>query len=149
MTVDLKTQILEDIKKAMKAQDKMRLSTLRLLSAAMKQKEVDERVTLTDPDVLQIIEKMLKQRKDAILQYQAAKRQDLLEKEEQELLTLQHYLPQQLSLLEIEQYITEALESAVATSLKDMGKVMAILKPKLQGRADMAVVSQKLKEKLS
>lgn len=147
--VSLKPQIQEDMKNAMRAQDKKRLDAIRLILAAVKQVEVDERIVVDDTRLLAILDKMLKQRRDSVAQYQAANRQDLVEQENFEINLIQQYMPAQLSAAEIDQYIAEAITAAGATSAKDMGKVMAELKPKLQGRADIAVVSSKVKEQLS
>jgi uncharacterized protein YqeY len=144
----IKGTITEDMKAAMRAHDKERLGTIRLILAALKQREVDERITLTDEDVLSTLTKMLKQRRDSIAQYQAGNRQDLVQKEEEEIRIIQHYLPTQLSDDEINALILAAIKESNATSMRDMGKVMGILKPKLQGRADMTVVSAKVKEHL-
>jgi uncharacterized protein YqeY len=149
MTSAIKGQIQEDMKTAMRNQDKERLATIRLILAACKQREVDERITLTDEHVLAILDKMVKQRRESIKEFEAANRQDLVSKEVQEVAVIQHYLPAQLSDSEIETLIVTSIQEAGATSAKDMGKVMGILKPKVQGRADVAAVSAKVKEKLS
>ena len=146
--MNLKDKITEDMKAAMRAKESARLSTIRLLLAAMKQKEVDERVELTDADVLSIIEKMLKQRRESIAQYEKAARQDLADVEKAEIAVLSAYLPQQLSEAEILKEIEGAIAAAGAAGAKDMGKVMAVLKPKLAGRADMGKVSGLVKSKL-
>lgn len=145
----IKGQIQEDMKTAMRNQDKERLATIRLILAALKQREVDERITLTDEHVIAILDKMVKQRRESITQYEAGNRPDLVEKEKSEIQVIQHYLPAQLSEAEIASLIDTAIKDSGATSAKDMGKVMGVLKPKLQGRADIAVVSAKVKEKLS
>ena len=145
----LKERITEDMKAAMRAKEVLRLSTIRLLLAALKQKEVDERVVLADADVLAIIEKLIKQRRDSIGQYLAAKRQDLADVESYELNLLQSYLPQQLSEEEILAEISLAISEAGAASAKEMGKVMSILKTRLAGRADMSRVSVLVKTKLA
>jgi hypothetical protein len=147
--MDLKTRILEDVKVAMKSQEKDRLAVLRLVAAAFKQKEVDERISLDDAAVLTILEKMIKQRKESITLFEQGKRTDLAQKEQQEINVIQAYLPEQLSSAEIEQLIAAAISATGAASIKDMGKVMAAVKPKLQGRADMAAVGAKIKAKLS
>ena len=147
--MSLKTQILEDIKAAMKAKEAARLGTLRLLSAAMKQKEVDERVELDDAAVLAIVEKLIKQRKDSISQFQAAGRDDLVAAEQVELVVLQAYLPEQLSPAEVEAAVLAAIAESGASSAKDMGKVMGLLKPRLAGRADMGQVSALIKARLA
>jgi len=146
---ELKNRINEDVKSAMRNKDKVRLGTLRLITAAFKQKEVDERIELDDAAVLAILDKMVKQRKDSIEQYTKAERNDLADVEKAEITIIQEYLPAQLSDAEIEQMIDEAMSTTGASSMQDMGKVMGQLKPKLQGRADMGQVSQKIKQKLS
>jgi len=148
-TVTLKPRLTEDMKTAMKAQDKRRLDAIRLILAAIKQREVDERVTMTDDLVLAVLDKMSKQRRDSISQYQNANRQDLVDQEVFELEVIQSYMPAQLSAAEIDNLIAAAIKATGATSAKDMGKVMAELKPKLQGRADIAAVSAKIKERLN
>jgi len=145
----LKQRITEDMKAAMKAKDSQRLSAIRLLLAAIKQKEVDERLELDDPDVLGIVEKQIKQRRDSIAQYQAAGRQDLVDAETFELNLLQAYLLQQLSEAEIAGEVEAALGQTGAVGVKDMGKVMGLLKPRLAGRADMGKVSALVKSRLS
>jgi len=145
----LKQQISEDMKTAMRAKDAARLGAIRLLLAALKQREVDERVELSDADVVAIIDKMLKQRRDSITQYEAAGRQELADVEKFEMGVLQTYMPQQFSEAEVEAAIAEAIASIGATGPQDMGKVMGVLKPKLAGRADMGKVSGLIKGKLS
>jgi uncharacterized protein YqeY len=147
--MSLKQQITEDMKAAMRAKETARLGAIRLLLAAMKQREVDERIELTDADVVAIIEKMLKQRRDSISQYGAANRQDLVDVEEFEVTVLQTYMPQQLSEAEIASAIAEAIASTGATGPQDMGKVMGVVKPKLAGRADMGKVSGLIKAQLT
>ncbi len=147
--MSLKQQISDDMKAAMRAKEMARLGAIRLLLAAMKQKEVDERIELSDADVLTIIDKMLKQRRDSISQYKAANRQDLVDVEEFEVSVLQTYMPQQLSEAEIVSAITEAIAATGATGPQDMGKVMGVVKPKLAGRADMGKVSGLIKAHLS
>ena len=137
------------MKAAMRAKDAARLSTVRLLLAAMKQKEVDERVELGDAEVLAIIEKMVKQRRESIAQFEKAARQDLADKEKAEIAVLAGYLPQKLSPEEIEKEINSAVSETGAAGPKDMGKVMAAAKARLAGRADMAAVSALVKKKLS
>ena len=137
------------MKAAMRAKDAPRLAAIRLLLAAMKQKEIDERVELTDTDVISIIEKMIKQRRDSIAQYEAGNRRDLADAERFEITVLQAYMPQALSDAEIAAAIAEAVQSSGAKAMSDMGKVMALLKPKLAGRADMGRVSALVKSKLS
>lgn len=147
--MSLRERITEDMKTAMRAKDSERLSALRLLLAAIKQREVDERIELTDTDVVGVIDKMLKQRRDSISQFEAGNRQDLADKEKFEVQVLSGYMPQGLSLEEIEQAVVEAIASTGAKSPQDMGKVMAVLKPRLAGRADMAKVSALVKSKLA
>jgi uncharacterized protein len=147
--MSLKDQITEDMKSAMRAKDSARLSTVRLLLAAMKQKEVDERVELSDADVLAILEKMIKQRRESIAQFEKAARQDLADKEKAEIQVLAGYLPQQLSDAEIQNEINSVISQTGASGAKDMGKVMAALKGRLAGRADMGKVSGLVKAKLS
>jgi uncharacterized protein len=137
------------MKAAMRAKDSARLSTVRLLLAAMKQKEVDERVELSDADVVAIIEKMIKQRRESIAQFEKASRQDLADKEKAELGVLSAYLPQKMSEAELAQAVAAAISESAASGIKDMGKVMALLKPRLAGRADMGSVSSLVKAKLS
>ncbi|ADE12671.1 GatB/YqeY domain-containing protein [Sideroxydans lithotrophicus] len=147
--MSLKQQINEDMKTAMRAKETARLGAIRLLLAAMKQREVDERIELTDADVVSIIEKMLKQRRDSISQYKAANRQDLVDVEEFEVSVLQTYMPQQLSEAEIVAAIAEAIAATGAVGPQDMGKVMGVVKPKLAGRADMGKVSGLIKAQLT
>lgn len=146
--MNLRDQITEDMKSAMRAKESERLNAIRLLLAALKQKEVDERVTLADADVISIIEKMLKQRRDSISQFEAAKRQDLADKEKFEFGILEAYMPQAMSEADVATAIDAAIKSSGAVGMKDMGKVMAALKPLLAGRADMAKVSVLIKAKL-
>ena len=145
----LKDRITEDMKTAMRAGEKERLATIRLTLSAIKQREVDERITLDDSQVLAVVEKMIKQRKEAIVQFEAGGRADLVAKESAEIAVLQTYLPTQLSDAEIEALITEAIASTGAASIKDMGKVVGAVKAKAQGRADMGAVSARIKQKLS
>ncbi len=147
--MSLKDQITEDMKSAMRAKETVKLGTIRLITAAMKQKEVDERVELTDVLVLAIIEKMIKQRKDSISQFEAGARQDLADIEKAELLILSAYMPAGLSEVEIQVAVTSAVAETGATGPQDMGKLMAVLKPKLAGRADMTVVSALVKAALA
>jgi uncharacterized protein YqeY len=147
--MSLKEQITEDMKAAMRAKDTAKLGTIRLLTAAMKQKEVDERVELTDTHVLAIIEKMIKQRKDSITQFEAGGRQDLADIEKAELVVLSTYMPAAMSDAEIQAEVAAAVASTGAAGPQDMGKVMAVLKPKLAGRADMTAVSGLVKAALS
>lgn len=144
----LKTQIIEAMKAAMRAQQKADLQTIRLITAAIKQKEVDERIILSDADVLSILDKMLKQRRESIRQYQLAERSDLVAQEQFEIEIIQTFLPERLSDLEIQSLVDAALLESGAKTPQQMGQVMAILKPKLQGRADVAAVSQSVKLKL-
>ena len=145
----LKSRITDDMKAAMRAKDAPRLGAIRLLLAAMKQKEVDERVQLTDTDVISIIEKMIKQRRDSIAQYEAGNRKDLADAEKFEITVLAAYMPQALSDAEIAAAIAEAVQSSGAKAMSDMGKVMAVLKPRLAGKADMGKVSALVKSKLT
>jgi uncharacterized protein YqeY len=147
--MSLKERITEDMKAAMRAKDQPRLSAVRLLLAAMKQKEVDERVELSDADVLSIIEKMLKQRRESIAQYEAAGRADLADVEKFESGVLSQYLPQQFGEAEVAEAVAAAIAESGAAGVKDMGKVMALLKPRLAGRADMGKVSGLVKSRLS
>ncbi len=147
--MSLRTQVNDDLKAAMRAGEAARRDTLRLLLAALKQREVDERITLADTDVLAIIEKMIKQRRDSISQFVQGGRQDLADKEQQELDLLQTYMPQQLSEAELLAAIADAVTTSGATGPADMGKVMAILKPALAGRADMGQVSARVKQALT
>ena len=145
----LKDQITEDMKTAMRAKDAPRLSAIRLLLAAVKQREVDERIELTDTDVLTIIEKMIKQRRDSIEQFEKGARQDLADKEQFEITVLQGYMPAAMSAAEVDAVVTDAISSSGARLMADMGKVMALLKPRLAGRADMGKVSALVKTKLA
>lgn len=146
--MSLKAQIQEDIKAAMKAKESFRLATLRLLSAAIKQKEVDERVELDDAAVLAILDKLIKQRKDSISQFEKGGRQDLADAEKAEIEVLSVYLPAQLSEAEIAAAIDAAVVATGAAGPKDMGKLMGVLKPQLAGKADMGKVSALVKSKL-
>lgn len=147
--MSLKQQISDDMKAAMRAKDAARLGAIRLLLAAMKQREVDERIELSDADVVAIIEKMMKQRRDSISQYEAAGRQELADIEKFEIGVLQTYMPQQLGEAEINAAIAEAVAATGAAGPQDMGKVMGVLKPKLAGRADMGKVSALIKAQLA
>lgn len=147
--MSLREQINEDLKAAMRGGDAPRRDTLRLLLAALKQREVDERKTLADADVLAVIEKMIKQRRDSITQFEQGGRQDLADKEKQELALLQAYMPQALGEAEIAAAVAAAVAETGATGPADMGKVMAVLKPKLAGRADMSRVSGVVKAQLT
>jgi uncharacterized protein YqeY len=144
----LRERITEDMKSAMRAGDKERLGTIRLALAAIKQREVDERITLDDPQVLGVLEKMIKQRREAITQFASGGRADLVTKETAEIGVLQAYLPAQMNPAEIDALIAEAIAATGASSIKDMGKVMAAVKPKAQGRADMGALSARIKQKL-
>ncbi|MDD5405138.1 MAG: GatB/YqeY domain-containing protein [Sulfuricella sp.] len=146
--MSLRLRITEDMKTAMRARDVPRLGAIRLLQAAIKQREVDERIELDDAQVVAVIEKMLKQRRDSISQYEAANRHDLAEAEKFEVTVLQAYMPQALSDDEVEQLVTAAIAASGASAIKDMGKVMAAVKPQVAGRADMGKVSSLIKAKL-
>jgi uncharacterized protein YqeY len=147
--MSLKERITEDMKAAMRSGEKERLGLIRMITSAIKQREVDERIMLDDIQVLSVLDKMIKQRKESLVQFQAGNRQDLVEKEAAEITLLQAYLPSQLSGTEIDALINEAVAATGAVSIKDMGKVMAIIKGKAQGRADMAAVGAKIKARLS
>jgi uncharacterized protein YqeY len=146
--MSLKARITEDMKAAMRAGEKDRLSCIRMLQAGIKQREVDERVTLGDAEVLAVIDKMIKQRKESVAQFQAGNRADLVAKESAEIALLSGYLPAQLGEAELATLIREAVAATGASSMKDMGKVMAALKPKVQGRADMGALSARIKSAL-
>jgi uncharacterized protein YqeY len=141
----LKKRITDDMKAAMKSGEKSRLGVIRMILAAIKQVEVDERIELSDDRILVVLDKMLKQRRESIKQFRDANRNDLAEIEEAEVIVIQDYLPQQLSEAEIDVLVAKAIAETGATSIKDMGAVMALLKPQMQGRADMAVVSVRIK----
>ncbi|MEP7246010.1 MAG: GatB/YqeY domain-containing protein [Gammaproteobacteria bacterium] len=145
----LKERITEDMKSAMRAGEKDRLATIRLILSGIKQREVDERIVLEDSQVLSVLEKMVKQRKESIAQFEAGNRADLVAKENAELLVVQGYLPAQMSEAELDALIAEAMAATGATTIKDMGKVMGIVKTKAAGRADMASVGARIKQKLS
>jgi uncharacterized protein YqeY len=145
----LREQINDDLKAAMRGGDAARRDTIRLLTAALKQREVDERKTLGDADVLAVIEKMIKQRRDSISQFEQGGRQDLADRERQELLLLQGYMPQAMGEAEVAAAVTAAIAESGASAPADMGKVMALLKPQLAGRADMGKVSAAVKSRLS
>lgn len=149
MTMSLKARISEDMKTAMKARETARLGTLRLLLAAVKQKEVDERCELDDTQVVAVIEKLVKQRKDSVAQYQAAARQDLADAEQAEIAVLDAYLPEKMDSAAIAAAVTAAIGETGASSAADMGKLMAVLKPRLAGKADMAEVSRQVKAALA
>ena len=147
--MSLKAQITEDMKSAMRAGQKERLATIRMILAAIKQREVDERIQLDDSQVLAALEKMIKQRKEAITQFESGGRADLVAKESAEIAILQAYLPAQLSDAEIDSLIAAAIASTGAASIKDMGKVMGVVKTQAQGKADMGKVSARIKAKLT
>lgn len=144
----MKEKIQEDMKNAMRARDNERLGVIRLMLAAIKQKEIDERITLDDAAIFVVLDKMLKQRRDSAEQYKTANRADLAAQENYEIEIIQAYMPEPLSGEEIEQMIQAAIQESQAATMQDMGKVMAILKPKIQGRADVGSVSQKVKSLL-
>jgi uncharacterized protein YqeY len=146
--MSLKERITEDMKAAMRSADKERLGVIRMVTAAIKQREVDERITLDDSQVLSVLEKMIKQRKESLVQFEAGNRPDLVAKETAEITLLQTYLPAALGDAEVDALIGESIASVGATSIKDMGKVMSLVKAKAQGRADMAAVGAKIKTKL-
>ncbi|HQS99266.1 MAG: glutamyl-tRNA amidotransferase [Hydrogenophilales bacterium 16-64-46] len=146
--MSLKARITDDMKSAMRAKETARLGTIRLLLAAIKQLEVDERIELDDAAVSRIVEKLIKQRKDSITQFQAAGRDDLVAAEQAELVVLQAYLPEQLSAAEVEAAVVAAISESGASTAKDMGKVMGLLKSSLAGRADMGQVSALIKTRL-
>ena len=146
--MSLKDRITEDMKTAMRSGDKERLATVRLALAAIKQREVDERIVLDDSQVLSVLEKMIKQRREAITQFESGGRADLVAKETSEIVVLQHYLPAQMGEAEVDALIAAAIQESGATSIKDMGKVMALVKPKAAGRTDMGAVSARIRQKL-
>ena len=146
--MSLKERITQDMKDAMRSGDKERLGNIRMLQAAIKQREVDERITLDDAQVLAVVEKMIKQRKEAIAQFEAGGRADLAAKEKSEIELLQAYMPEQLSSAEVEALVATAIADTAASTIKDMGKVMALVKTRAAGRADMAAVSAIIKAKL-
>ncbi|HTC51415.1 MAG TPA: GatB/YqeY domain-containing protein [Steroidobacteraceae bacterium] len=147
--MSLKERITEDMKNSMRSGDKERLAGIRLVLAAIKQREVDERIQLDDTQVLAVLDKMIKQRRESIAQFEAGNRADLVAKESAELAVLQAYLPAQLADSEIEALIRAAIASTGATTMKDMGKVMAAVKPQVQGRTDMGALSARIKGLLS
>lgn len=149
MSTELKDRIQSDVKDAMRAKAKDRLGTLRLVTAAIKQKEVDERVEMDDDQVLQVLTKMVKQRQDSITQYTDAGRDDLAAQEQAELAIIGEYMPAALSEEELSELVSKALADTGAQSIKDMGKVMGVLRPAVQGRADMGAVSAQVKQALS
>jgi uncharacterized protein YqeY len=146
--VSLKERITDDMKAAMRAGEKERLGVIRMITAAIKQREVDERISLDDAQVVAVLEKMVKQRKESLVQFQAGNRQDLVDKEAAEIELLKTYLPSQLGDAEIDALIADAIAATGAASVKDMGKVMGVIKSKAQGRADMGTVGAKIKAKL-
>ncbi|MEY3137261.1 MAG: hypothetical protein RL580_993 [Pseudomonadota bacterium] len=146
--MSLKERITQDMKDAMRSGDKERLGNIRMLQAAIKQREVDERIMLDDTQVLAVVEKMIKQRKEAIAQFEAGGRADLAAKEKSEIELLQAYMPEQLSSAEVEALVATAIAETAASTIKDMGKVMALVKTRAAGRADMAAVSAIIKAKL-
>ncbi|HHQ4553282.1 TPA: GatB/YqeY domain-containing protein [Aeromonas veronii] len=147
--MSLKDQLKDQQKLAMLAKDKARLGAIRLLMAEIKQREVDTRIELNDEDILAVVTKMVKQRRDSISQFEAAGRQDLADKESAEIVVLQEFLPQQLTADEIAALIEQAMTESGAAVMADMGKVMAVLKPKIQGRADVGAVSAQVKTRLA
>lgn len=144
----LKDRITTDMKDALRAGDKPRLGVIRLMLAAIKQREVDERIQLDDTQVLAVLDKMLKQRRESIAQYAQGQRADLVAQEQAEVAVIQSYLPAQLGEAELDKLIADAIRKSAAASMRDMGKVMGLLKPQLQGRADMGAVSARIKVKL-
>ncbi|HEY2145892.1 MAG TPA: GatB/YqeY domain-containing protein [Steroidobacteraceae bacterium] len=144
----LKERITEDMKAAMRSGERERLGVIRMITSGIKQREVDERIMLDDAQVLSVLEKMIKQRKESLVQFQAGNRQDLVDKESAEITLLQGYLPSQLSDAEVESLISDAIAATGAASIKDMGKVMGLIKAKAQGRADMGAIGAKIKAKL-
>ena len=147
--MSLKERITDDMKAAMRAGEKDRLGVIRMITSAIKQREVDERIVLDDTQVLSVLEKMIKQRKESLTQFQAGNRQDLVDKESAEITLLQTYMPSRLSDGEVDALIAEAIAATGASGIKDMGKVMAIIKTKAQGRADLGSVGAKIKARLS
>jgi len=147
--MSLKARIQDDMKAAMRSKDQARLDSIRMLMAAIQRREVDERIQLDDSQVMAVVEKMIKQSRDALTQFRQGGRADLADKEQRDIDVWQAYLPSPLSETEIDALIAEAIAAAGAQSIKDMGKVVASIKPKVQGRADMAVVSAKVKQRLA
>lgn len=145
----LRQRLEEDMKSAMRAKDKERLGTVRLMLAAIKQREIDERITLDDAQIIAVLDKMTKQRRDSITQYEAAGRQELADIEAAEIRVIQAYLPAALGEAELDALIRAAITASGATGPQDVGKVMAVLKPQLQGRADMGLASRKVKDALA
>ena len=148
MAESLKDRLNEDVKNAMRERDKLRLAGLRLIMAAIKQREVDERISLDDEAVIAVLDKMAKQRRESIEQYSKANRQDLVDQESFELELIQGYMPAQLGEAELDALIAKIIDDSGASSIKDMGKVMASLRPQVQGRADMGAVSARVKQRL-
>jgi uncharacterized protein YqeY len=148
-TMSLKQQLTDDMKAAMKSGDRQRLGTIRLINAALKQREVDERIEITDAIVLAVLEKMLKQRKDSITQYEAAGREDLASVEREEVAVIEHYLPAKMGADELAAEVARAIADSGAAGPTDMGKVMALLKPRIAGRADMGQASAQVKQALA
>jgi uncharacterized protein YqeY len=146
--MSLKDRITEDMKASMRSGEKERLGVIRMITSAIKQREVDERITLDDAQVLSVLEKMIKQRKESLVQFQAGNRPDLVDKESREITLLQSYMPTQLSDAEVDALINDAIAATGAASIKDMGKVMGIIKGKAQGRTDLGQVGAKIKAKL-
>ncbi len=146
--MSLKARITEDMKTAMRSGEKDRLSCIRMLQAGIQQREVDERITLDDAQVLAVIDKMIKQRRESVVQFEAGKRSDLVAKESADIAWLTQYLPAQLGDAELEALIREAIAATSASSMKEMGKVMGILKPKVQGRTDIGALSARIKTAL-
>ena len=150
MAESLKARIVEDVKDAMRARDKARLGTLRMVTAAIKQQEVDRRISpLDDSAVVAVLEKMLKQRRESVRQYEGAGREDLASGEREEMAVIEQYMPQALDAAEIDSIIEAAIDNAGAATMKDMGRVMGLLKPRVQGRADMGAVSASVRARLS
>lgn len=149
MTNNLKSQLTEDMKAAMRSKDTDKLGVIRMLQAAIKQQEIDNKITLEDPQILSVVNKLIKQRRDAAKQFSDANREDLATKELSEIEVLQVYLPAQLSESEIENEVKAAITELGAKSMQDMGKVMGVLKSKLEGKADFTVISAKVKAALS
>ena len=150
MADSLKARILEDVKDAMRARDKARLGTLRMVTAAIKQQEVDRRASsLDDPAVVAVLEKMLKQRRESVRQYEGAGREDLASVEREEIAVIERYMPRALDAAEIDAIIEAVIDDAGAATMKDMGRVMGLLKPRVQGRADMGAVSASVRARLS
>jgi len=146
--MSLKDKITQDMKDTMKSGDKERLGVIRLILSALKQREVDERIVLDDSQILSVLDKMLKQRRESVTQFTQGNRKDLADKEEAEIKVIQGYMPAQLSEAELDKMVADAVAESGAASVKDMGKVMGILKPKVAGKADMSAVSAKIKAKL-